>query len=175
MLLSKSMHHLPAAFISHEPKQLRKSSWGVTACGSPVSWVCPQKGTSKSHPVGFLGSWKTICLQCRRPWFNFCVRKIHWRRDSYPLQYSWASLVAQLVKKSPAIQETWVQNLGWEDPLEKGRATHSSSNKISTDTNKIAVSSFPKPLKEGPFLDLAEFYSGKVLGIPPNSLGLPCL
>ena len=38
----------------------------------------------------------------------------------YPLQYSWASLVAQLVKNLPAMQETWVQSLGWEDPLEKG-------------------------------------------------------
>ena len=44
----------------------------------------------------------------------------------YPLQYSWASLVAQLVKNLPAMQETWVQPLGWEDPLEKGKATHSS-------------------------------------------------
>ena len=44
----------------------------------------------------------------------------------YPLQYSWASLVAQLVKNLPAVQETWVQSLGWEDPLEKGTATHSS-------------------------------------------------
>ena len=44
----------------------------------------------------------------------------------YPLQYSWASLVAQLVKKSPAMQENWVLSLGWEDPLEKGKATHSS-------------------------------------------------
>ena len=43
-----------------------------------------------------------------------------------PLQYSWASLVAQLVKNPPAIQETWVRSLGWEDPLEKGKATHSS-------------------------------------------------
>ena len=43
----------------------------------------------------------------------------------YPLQYSWASLVAQLVKNPPAIQETWVWSLGWEDPLEKGKATHS--------------------------------------------------
>ena len=43
----------------------------------------------------------------------------------YPLQYSWASLVAQLVKNLPAMQETWVQFLGWEDPLEKGKATHS--------------------------------------------------
>ena len=40
-----------------------------------------------------------------------------------PLQYSWASLVAQLVKKLPAMWETWVQSLGWEDPLEKGKAT----------------------------------------------------
>ena len=44
----------------------------------------------------------------------------------YPLQYSWTSLVAQLVKNLPAMQETWVQSLGWEDPLEKGKATHSS-------------------------------------------------
>ena len=37
-----------------------------------------------------------------------------------------ASLVAQLVKNLPAVQETWVRSLGWEDPLEKGKATHSS-------------------------------------------------
>ena len=39
----------------------------------------------------------------------------------YPLQCSWASLVAQLVRNPPAMQETWVQSLGWEGPLEKGR------------------------------------------------------
>ena len=39
---------------------------------------------------------------------------------------SWASLVAQLVKNPPAVRETWVRSLGWEDPLEKGKATHSS-------------------------------------------------
>ena len=44
----------------------------------------------------------------------------------YPYQYSWASLVAQLVKNPRAMQETWVQSLGWEDPLEKEKATHSS-------------------------------------------------
>ena len=43
-----------------------------------------------------------------------------------PLQYSWVSLVAQLVKNPPAMRETWVQSLSWEDPLEKGKATHSS-------------------------------------------------
>ena len=41
-------------------------------------------------------------------------------------QYSWASLGAQLVKNLPAILETWVQSPGWEDPLEKGKVTHSS-------------------------------------------------
>ena len=44
----------------------------------------------------------------------------------YPLQYSWVSFVAQLVKNLPAMWDTWVQFLGWEDPLEKGKATHSS-------------------------------------------------
>ena len=38
----------------------------------------------------------------------------------YPLQYSWASLMAQSVKNPPAVQETLVRFLGWEDPLEKG-------------------------------------------------------
>ena len=42
------------------------------------------------------------------------------------LDNSWASLVAQLVRNPPAMQETSDQSLGWEDPLEKGAATHSS-------------------------------------------------
>ena len=44
----------------------------------------------------------------------------------YPLLYSWASLVAQLVKNLPAMWEIWVQSLGMEGPQEKGKATHSS-------------------------------------------------
>ena len=44
----------------------------------------------------------------------------------YPLLYSWASLMAQLVKNLPVMQETWVRSLGWEDPLEKGKVTYSS-------------------------------------------------
>ena len=44
----------------------------------------------------------------------------------YPLQCPWASLVAQLVKNPPSIRETWVLSLGWEDPMEKGKAIHSS-------------------------------------------------
>jgi len=54
-----------------------------------------------------------------------------WERSAgegigYPLQYYWTSLVAQLVKNLPIKQETWVQSLGWEDTLEKGKAIHSS-------------------------------------------------
>ena len=49
-----------------------------------------------------------------------------WEGTGYPFQYSWASLVAQLVKNPPAMRETWVQSLGLEDPLEKGKATHSN-------------------------------------------------
>ena len=44
----------------------------------------------------------------------------------YPLQYSWASLVAQMVKNTPAIRETWVPSLSWEDSLDEGMDTHSS-------------------------------------------------
>ena len=43
----------------------------------------------------------------------------------YPLQYSWASLEAQMVNNPPAVRETWVQSLSWEDALEECMATHS--------------------------------------------------
>ena len=47
-------------------------------------------------------------------------------RIGYLLQYSWASMVAQLVKNPPAMRETWIRSLGWDDPLENGMATHCS-------------------------------------------------
>ena len=54
----------------------------------------------------------------------------------YPLQYSWASLVAQMVKNPSVVQKTWVQSLGWEDFLEEGMAAHSSISawRIHMDT-----------------------------------------
>ena len=62
----------------------------------------------------------------------------------YPLQYFWASLVAQLVKNLPATWETWVQSLGWENSLEKGKATHSSILKSkglqSQTTERLSLS-----------------------------------
>ena len=55
----------------------------------------------------------------------------------YPLQYSWASLVAQMVKNPPVMRETWVQSLGWVIPLEECMATHSSmfARRIPMDRN----------------------------------------
>ena len=67
-----------------------------------------------------------MCLQCRRPSSIPGSGKSAREGIGYPLQYPWASLVAHLVKHPPAMQEIWVRSLGWEDPLEKGKAIHSS-------------------------------------------------
>ena len=66
----------------------------------------------------------------------------------YPLQYSWASLVAQRVKNLPAVQETWVLSLGWEDPLEEGMATHSSILTWSIPWQRSLVGYSPWSRKE---------------------------
>ena len=58
------------------------------------------------------------------PDWQLCCRATS-RKHRTVLKVSRASLVAQLVKNPPAMQETWVRSLGWEDPLEKGKAAHS--------------------------------------------------
>ena len=88
-------------------------------------------GVERSEsPIDRVGDGKLKCAECllyvRSPLLlyifihstNLCV--------NYLAPRSLASLVAQLVKNLPAMWETWVQSLGWEDPLEKGKATHSS-------------------------------------------------
>ena len=75
------------------------------------------------------------------PSFDSRVRKIHWRRDRLPpLRYSWAFLVAQLVKNLPAMQEVCVSSLGWEDPLKKETATHCSIHKELDTTESLSLS-----------------------------------
>ena len=69
--------------------------------GFPDSSVGKESACNAGDPVRFLG-----------------------REDQLEKGYSWASLVAQLVKNPPAMQETWAQFLGWEDPLEKGKVSH---------------------------------------------------
>ena len=69
---------------------------------------------------------KTLCFQCRGASVPALVRELRSHMVKHVSIFR-ASLVAQLVKNLPAMQETWVQSLGWEDPLEKGKATHSST------------------------------------------------
>ena len=81
----------------------------------------------ESHRVGE-GCWaqrsRTVSSTC---WPQENKRLPHAEdRLLYILAWPGASLVAQMVKNLPQVQEIWVQSLGWEDPLEKGMATHSS-------------------------------------------------
>ena len=78
--------------------------------------------------VGFLGSsaGKESTCNARDPGLIPGSGRSPRERIGYPLQYSWASLMAQMVKNPPAVWDTWVQSLRWEDPLEEGMATHSS-------------------------------------------------
>ena len=69
---------------------------------------------------------KKTCLQCRRPQLIPGLGRSAGEGIGYPLQYSSASLAAQLVKNVPAMREIWVWSLSWENPLEKGKVTHSS-------------------------------------------------
>ena len=54
------------------------------------------------------------------------MQETHWRKDRLPTSVFLGFPCGKLVKNLPAMRETWVQSLGWEDPLEKGKATHSS-------------------------------------------------
>ena len=83
------------------------------ACMMTLGFPCTSAGKESACNMGDLGS---IPGLGRSPGEGI----------GYPLRDSWASFVAQLVKNPPAMQETWVRSLGWEDLLEKGKATHSS-------------------------------------------------
>ena len=61
-------------------------------------------------------------MQFRRPLFDFWVVMTPWRKDRLPTPI----FLAEMVKNPPAMQETWVRFLDWEDSLEEGIATHSS-------------------------------------------------
>ena len=77
---------------------------------------------------GFLGglAGKESACNTGDPSLNPGLGSSHGEGIDYPLQYSWASLVAHKIKNVPAMWETWVRSLGWEDPLEENMATHSN-------------------------------------------------
>ena len=99
---------------------------------STSPWECVWEGGNNSAPnpdnVVFFGSWpfRMPHLNSGFPDTSESTCTSSGEGIGYPLQYSWASLVAQLVKNTPAMWETWVWSLGWEDPLEKGKTTDSS-------------------------------------------------
>ena len=72
-------------------------------------------------------SWCRLCLLCGRPGLHPWVGKIPWKRERLPTPVFLGSPVAQLVKTPPAVREAWAPPPGGEDPLEKGKATHSSA------------------------------------------------
>ena len=82
-----------------------------------ISWRLFPVLLDKYPEVEFLGHMIILFFN----FFNKCQTVLY---NIYTI--SWICLVAQLVKDPPAVWETWVQSLGWEDPLEKGTATHSS-------------------------------------------------
>ena len=80
--------------------------------------------SSYDHTFTFLKRLKQLCAnRCFLPCLKVSVLLL---ANLLIIIIAGASLVAQMVKNPPAIQETWVQSLGWEDPLEKGTAIHSS-------------------------------------------------
>ena len=81
----------------------------TTNLGFPDSSACEESACNAEDPGSI-------------PWSGRSAEEV----IGYPLQYSQASLVAQMVKNLLAVWETWVRTLGWEDPLEKSMATHSS-------------------------------------------------
>ena len=83
------------------------------------SWEL-NRDSKKGFPDSSVGK------ECRRLQFYSWFGNIPWRRDRLPTPVFLGFPVAQLVKNPPAMWETWVQSLGWEDPLEKGKAIHSN-------------------------------------------------
>ena len=88
----------------------------------------------------------------------------------YPLQYSWASLVVQLVKNLPIMWETWVWSLGWEDPMEKGNVTHSNilawrilyspwGSKESDTTERLSLTTILSETSSKYFISCYLYYS----------------
>ena len=84
-----------------------------------------KKESAKSCPT-LVTLWSVVCQD---PLSLGLSKQEYWSGLPFPSpgDLPWASLVTQLVKNPPSVRETWVRSLGWEDPLEKGKATHSST------------------------------------------------
>ena len=104
---------------------------GVGGVGEGRCWAGGIRGTVIMHKVSYMGfpcgsASKESASNAGDPGLNPESGRSPGEGIGYPLQCSWAALVAQLVKNPPAMWESWVRSLSWEDPLENGKATHSS-------------------------------------------------
>ena len=100
----------------------------IVLLNSPSVFIILSKLTILILRTGFPGSsaGKESACNAGDPGSILGLERSPGEGTDYPLQYSWAFLVAQIVKNPPAMHETWIQSLGWEDPLEESMATHSS-------------------------------------------------
>ena len=92
----------------------------------PSSLLCKQPGISVGLLCSSVG--KELACNAGDPGSIPRSGRSPGEKTGYPLQYSWTSFVAQLVKNPPAMWETWVRSLGWECSLEKGKAIPRLSN-----------------------------------------------
>ena len=114
-LIAQLVKNPPAMQETRFDSSIRKICWRRERLPTPVflGFPCGSVGKESTCNAGDPGS----------------IPELGWspgEGKGYPLQYSWASLVAQLGKNPPAMCETWVRSVGREDPLEKGKATYSS-------------------------------------------------
>ena len=100
------------------------SDGNVSVCNAGDPGSIPGLGRSPGEGTGYTPQYSGLE---ENSWTIQSMRSQRVGQDRAIFIFIWASPVAQLVKNPPAIQETWVRFLGWEDPLQKGKATHSST------------------------------------------------
>ena len=107
---------LPSSAVSFQSSPALTAQQPLPLLNTPSSWKASLVAQLVKNPPAMQETPSSIPV----------IGRLAGEGIGYPLQYSSASLVAQLGKNPPAMWETWVQSLGWKDPLEKGKATHSS-------------------------------------------------
>ena len=142
----------------------------LCSLGSAQTFVCVFPWGVTGFPDSSVG--KESTCNAGDPGLIPGLRRSAGESIGYPLQYSWASLVAQVVKNLPAMWETWVQSLGWKDPLEKGKVTHSSildwrilwivlsmgSQRVGHDSATFTFTYYPFTFALYTFLKLRPFF-----------------
>ena len=107
------------------------SPWGHTRIGHDLAAKQQQQYMyllGRSRRLGFPGSSASKESSCHAGYLNLIPKsgRAPGEGIGHPLQYSWASVVTQMVNNLLTMWETWVRHLGWENPLEEGMTTHSS-------------------------------------------------